>query len=148
MGKLICSYYKKEIKGRIWISQSIIESAYHLHNLLYKKASLSCLMALYQIYPNCFLNPGVQTLIDIRFREVEDCHVRIRTEGNIFIKIHFSIKLTYSLIGYNLIVYSWHYFITNSDNEWEKRNREKTIIFWTIAKAQVKETKTEIHGIT
>lgn len=69
------------------------------------------------------------------------------TEGNIFIKIHFSILIRYSFIGYNLIVMHSTIFITNIDKEWEKMNREIKIIFWTTAQAQVKEAKTEIQSI-
>ena len=55
----------KEINSWIWIPQNVIESEYHLQNQLYKRASLSSLMALSQIYLNCFYNSRVQTIIFI-----------------------------------------------------------------------------------
>lgn len=82
-----------------WITKLSAES-------LIQKVPLNSLLALSQVYINCFYSPRVQTIIDMRFRVVWDCHVRIRTEGNIFIKTHFSVKLTYSFMGYNLIVYT------------------------------------------
>ena len=63
-------------------------------------------------------------------------------------KIHFSVLIKYSFIGYNLIVMHSTIFITNIDKEWEKMNREMKIIFRKTAQAQVKEAKTEIQSIT
>lgn len=63
-------------------------------------------------------------------------------------EIHFSIKVRYSFIGYNLISMYSTIFITSIDKEWEKMNKEMKIIFWTTAQAQVKEAKIEIQSIT